>query len=81
MQLDRAYRAVITSFAFVAALFAVLFVAHTIVSLIFWNPIVFAVIFCVVWGLQAYNTWNWDDPEWIDRARIVIRETLEEEQP
>lgn len=80
MRLDRAFKSVATAFAFIVGLSAVCFVIHGVFSLLFWNTKVFATLFCTAWGLQSYLNYHWDDPEWLDRARILIRLEEEEEE-
>lgn len=78
MRLDRAFKSVATAFTFLAGIAAVLTVLHIALDLLFWNHKTFATIFCMGWALQSYLAYHWDDPEWLDRARILVR--LEDEE-
>jgi hypothetical protein len=79
MKLDMLYRSVISAFCFVAGGIALLAVIHGVLSLIFWSIPVVASIFCILWAGQSYLHYRWDDPEWQDRARILIRYEEDEE--
>jgi len=73
------FRSVVSALCFTAGGAAVLAVAHGVFSLLFWSIPVFATIFGLVWAGQSYLHYHWDDPEWHDRARILIRYGEEEE--
>ena len=79
MKLELLYRSVISAFCFVAGGTAVLAVIYGVLNLIFWSVPVVASIFALIWAGQSYLTYHWEDPEWNDRPRILIRYDEEEE--
>jgi hypothetical protein len=79
MKLETLYRSVVSALCFVAGGTAVLAIAHGVLSLLFWSVPVFATIFGLVWAGQSWLHYRWEDPEWTDRARILIRMDEEEE--
>lgn len=79
MKLETLFRSVVSALCFVAGGTAVLAVAYGMLSLLFWSVPVFATIFGLVWAGQSFLHYHWDDPEWNDRARILIRYDEEEE--
>lgn len=79
MKLETLYRSVVSALCFIGGCTAVLAVAYGVLSLLFWSVPVFATIFGLVWAGQSWLHYHWDDPEWKDRARILIRYDEEEE--
>lgn len=80
MQLNSAFKCSVTAFVFTAGLAAVAFLCYGVLSLLFWNLVVFATVFCLLWSLKAYFDYQREDPEWEDRARILIRSEDEEDE-
>lgn len=79
MRLDLAYRSVVTAFTLVAGGAAALAGTYFLLSLLFWDLKIFATLFCLGWALQSYRNYTWEDPEWMDRPRILVRTEDEEE--
>lgn len=79
MKLETFYRSVISAFVFISGAAAVLAVLYGVLSLIFWNVYVFATVFALFWAGQSCLMYHWDDPEWKDRPRILIRTDDEED--
>lgn len=79
MKLETLFRSVVSALCFVAGGAAVLAVVYGMLSLLFWSVSVFSTIFGLVWAGQSILHYQWDDPEWSDRARILIRYDEEEE--
>jgi hypothetical protein len=73
VKLETLFRSVVSAFCFVAGGAAVLAVIYGVLSLLFWSVPVFATLFALIWAGQAALHYRWDDPEWQDRARILIR--------
>lgn len=73
MKLETLYKSVISSLCYTAGGTAVLALVYGVLSLIFWSVPVVASIFCIVWAFQSYLVYRWEDPDWRDRARILIR--------
>ena len=73
MKLETLYRSVISSLCFVAGGAAVVYLVYGVLSLLFWSVPVFATIFGLIWAGQSWLHYHWSDPEWQDRARILIR--------
>lgn len=80
MRPETLYRSVMSSLCFVAGGAAVLAVAYGVLSLLFWSVPVFATVFGLVWAGQTYLHYRWSDPEWQDRARILIRVEDDDEE-
>ena len=78
MKLETLFRSVVSALCFVAGGAAVLAVAYGVLSLLFWSVPVFATIFALLWAGQSFLHYRWDDPEWFDRRRILIR--IEDEE-
>jgi archaellum biogenesis protein FlaJ (TadC family) len=78
MKLETLYRSVISSLCFVGGAAAVLAILYGVLSLLFWSAPVFATIFGLIWAGQSYLHYRWEDPEWQDRARILVR--IEDEE-
>ena len=79
MKLEALFRSVVSALCFVAGGAAVLAVVYGVLSLLFWSAPVFATVFGLVWAGQSFLHYHWDDPEWHDRPRILIRYGEEEE--
>ena len=80
MKLETLYKSVISSLCYVAGGTAALAAIYGVLSLIFWSVPVVASVFCIVWAFQSYLVYRWEDPEWRDRARILIRELDEDDE-
>lgn len=73
MKLDMLFRSVVSALCFVAGGAAVLAVIYGLLSLLFWSIPVFATLFALIWAGQSVIHYHWDDPEWSDRPRILVR--------
>lgn len=81
MNLERTYKAALSALCFVGGLAGVAFLAHLLLSLLFWSFPVFAGLFHVVWLLQTLAALRWEENEgWSDRRRIAIRISEPEEE-
>ena len=73
MKLEALFRSVVTALCLTAGGTAILAIAYGVLSLVFWSVPVVASIFALLWAGQSYLLYQHADPEWQDRARILIR--------
>jgi fatty acid desaturase len=73
MKLEALFRSVVTALCLTAGGTAVIAVIYGMLILLFWSIPVVAAIFALLWVGQSYLLYQHADPEWQDRARILVR--------
>ncbi len=79
MKLDALFKSVVVSLCVWAGMGAVVYAIYGILFLFFWRIEVVTTVFCIGWASVTYRVYHLDNPEWLDRARILIRASEEEE--